>query len=44
MGSYIVTIARQYGSNGREVGQKLAEISGYKFYALVWLYRSICCC
>jgi len=32
MGSYIVTIARQYGSNGREVGQKLAEISGYRFY------------
>ena len=32
MGSYVVTIARQYGSGGREVGQKLAEISGYKFY------------
>lgn len=32
MGSYIVTIARQYGSGGREVGQKLAEITGYKFY------------
>lgn len=32
MGSYIVTIARQYGSSGREVGQKLAEITGYKFF------------
>jgi len=32
MGSYVVTIARQYGSGGREVGQKLAEITGYKFY------------
>ncbi len=32
MRSYVVTIARQYGSGGREVGQKLAEISGYQFY------------
>jgi len=32
MGNYIVTIARQYGSGGREVGQKLAEMAGYKFY------------
>ena len=32
MKNYIVTIARQYGSGGREVGQHLAQISGYKFY------------
>ena len=32
MKNYVVTIARQYGSGGREVGQHLAEISGYKFY------------
>ncbi len=30
--NYIVTIARQYGSGGDEVGQHLANISGYKFY------------
>jgi len=28
----IITIARQYGSGGREVGQILAELTGYKFY------------
>ena len=39
MGSYIVTIARQYGSNGREVGQKLAEISGYRFYLEKYAYK-----
>lgn len=32
MSNYIVTIARQYGSGGREVGQKLSELIGYKFY------------
>lgn len=32
MKNYIVTIARQYGSGGRNVGQKLAELTGYKFY------------
>jgi len=32
MKNYIVTIARQYGSGGREVGQRLSEIMGYKFY------------
>lgn len=32
MKNYIVTIARQYGSGGREVGQKLSEVTGYKFY------------
>ena len=28
----ILTIGRQYGSGGREIGQKLAELLGYKFY------------
>ena len=28
----IITIGRQYGSGGREVGQKLAEYFGIKFY------------
>ncbi|MBQ2725342.1 MAG: cytidylate kinase-like family protein [Clostridia bacterium] len=32
MSNFIVTIARQYGSGGREVGQKLSELIGYKFY------------
>lgn len=32
MKNHIVTIARQYGSGGRNVGQKLAELTGYKFY------------
>jgi len=32
MSNYVVTIARQYGSGGREVGQKLSELIGSKFY------------
>ena len=28
----IITIGRQYGSGGREVGEKLAQKLGYKFY------------
>ena len=32
MNNYIVTIAREYGSGGRECGKKLAELTGYKFY------------
>ncbi len=32
MKNAIITIARQYGSGGREVGQKLAELTGYDFY------------
>lgn len=28
----IITIGRQYGSGGRELGEKLAEKLGYKFY------------
>ena len=32
MKKYIITIARQFGSGGRMVGQKLAELLGYDFY------------
>ncbi len=32
MKNCVVTIARQYGSGGREAGQKLSELIGYKFY------------
>ena len=32
MGNFIITIARQYGSGGREVGLKLSEMTGYKFF------------
>ena len=32
MKNYIVTIAREYGSGGRECGKKLAGLTGYKFY------------
>ncbi len=32
MGNFIITIARQYGSGGREVGLKLSEKIDYKFY------------
>lgn len=32
MKNYIVTIAREYGSGGRECGKKFAELTGYKFY------------
>ena len=32
MANCIVTIARQYGSGGREVGRLLAERTGWKFY------------
>ncbi len=28
----IITIGRQYGSGGREIGQKVAQALGYKFY------------
>lgn len=30
--SYIITIDRQYGSGGREIGKKLAEKLGFTFY------------
>jgi len=29
---YIITIARQFGSGGREAGEKLAQLLGYGFY------------
>ena len=32
MANCIVTIARQYGSGGREVGRLLSESTGWKFY------------
>lgn len=32
MGNKIITITRQYGSGGREIGQKLAEEMGVEFY------------
>ena len=28
----IITIGRQYGSGGREIGEKLAELLGYSYY------------
>ena len=32
MKNTIITIARQYGSGGREIGEKVAEILGIKTY------------
>lgn len=32
MHKYMVTIARQYGSGGREIGKKLSEVTGFRFY------------
>ena len=32
MDNMIITIARQYGSGGLEVGQRLAELTGFPFY------------
>ena len=32
MQKYVITIARQFGSRGCEIGQKLAEALGYKYY------------
>ena len=29
---YLITISRQYGSGGREVGKRLAELLGVPFY------------
>lgn len=31
-GNYIITIGREYGSGGLEIGQKLAEKLGIKCY------------
>lgn len=32
MGNNIITISREYGSGGREIGEKLAKKLGYDFY------------
>ncbi|MFR3483212.1 MAG: AAA family ATPase [Clostridia bacterium] len=32
MEKMIITIGRQYGSGGREIGEKLAELLGYSYY------------
>ncbi len=32
MKKYVITIAREFGSGGREVGKKLSELLGYGFY------------
>lgn len=32
MSKNIITISREYGSGGREIGQKLADLLEYKFY------------
>lgn len=32
MNNFVITLARQYGSGGRELGQKLADDLGYKYY------------
>ena len=32
MKKYVITIARQYGSRGRDIGKKLADALGYKYY------------
>lgn len=32
MKKYVITIAREFGSKGREVGKKLSELLGYGFY------------
>ena len=32
MSNTIITIGRQYGSGGREIGEKLARSLGYGFY------------
>ncbi len=32
MSNYVITIARQYGSGGREVGRLLSERTGLRFY------------
>ncbi|MGI6031499.1 MAG: AAA family ATPase [Eubacteriales bacterium] len=37
---HIITIARQYGSGGREIGKKLAEALGYRFYDRALLTRA----
>ncbi len=41
MPSKIITISRQYGSGGREVGKKLAEKLGYAYYDKEIISRAV---
>ncbi len=41
MASRIITISRQYGSGGREVGEKLAERLGYAYYDKEVIRRAV---
>ena len=41
MASRIITISRQYGSGGREVGEKLAEALGYAYYDKEIINRAV---
>ncbi len=41
MTSQIITISRQYGSGGREVGEKLAKKLGYKYYDKEVIRRAV---
>lgn len=36
----IITIGRQYGSGGREIGERLAERLGYDYYDTVLLEKA----
>ncbi len=38
--NYIITIGRQYGSGGREIGEKLAERLGYDYYDTLLLEKT----
>ena len=40
MDNMIVTIGRQYGSGGREIGEKLAERLGYDYYDTLLLEKA----
>lgn len=40
MGNQILTIGRQYGSGGREIGQKLAAQLGYRYYDVLLLEKA----
>ena len=39
MGNKIITIGRQYGSGGREIGEKLAKQLGYTYYDTLLLEK-----
>ena len=40
MSKTVITIGRQFGSNGREIGKRLADKLGYKFYDKELLYEA----